>query len=76
MASKSDEKCIMRICCFIKNQHQNKFIHERISSVLNNKTIPLDSWIKLNKNDEGGKKNETIASLFEAENSEIYENIN
>ena len=29
----------------------------------------------MNKNDEGGKKNEIIASLFEAEYSETYKNI-
>ena len=52
------------------------YIHERSSFKNKKKMFSLESCMFVNKNDEGGKKNETIASLFEAENSEIYENIN
>ena len=60
---------------FHVKEYQKMCIHERSSFKNKKKIFPLDSWIKLNKNDEGGKKNEIIASLFEAEYSGIYKNI-
>ena len=39
-------------------------IHERISHVCKNNTIPLEPWVNLNKSNEGVKENESPNWIF------------